>query len=110
MSLAAKPIAQLQCFKRTVCIVGATGTREVKEETGAKIIVGKSQPMTLATGIEHFKTMLESMRETIEDDPTTSMDEFPVIQQVLGRYDIFYKQLKPYGFKICENHWIIHKV
>ena len=42
--------------------------------------------MTLAKGVEHFKNMLQSMKDTIENDPTATMDDFPIIQQVLGRY------------------------
>ena len=83
MSLAAKPIEEMQCFKRTVCLVGATTS--LKEESDASIRVGKSEPMTLAKGVEHFKDMLESMKDTIIRNPGTNMEEFPIIQQILGR-------------------------
>ena len=85
MTLAAKSTEKLRCFQRTVCIVGAT---ILTTETQDKTILGKSRPMTLAKGIDQFRQMLELMRETIENDPSTSMEEFPVIQQVLGRYDV----------------------
>ena len=83
MTLAAKPIEEMQCFKRTVCLVGATSQQ--KEESDANIRVGKSEPMTLANGVEHFKEMLLSMKNTIIDNPSTNMNEFPTIQQILGR-------------------------
>jgi len=85
MSLAAKPIEELQCFKRTVCLVGATGSQ--KEETDTNIRVGKSEPMTLAKGVEHFKDMLQTMKDTITSNPSASMEEFPTIQQILGSYE-----------------------
>jgi len=85
MTLAAKPIEEMQCFKRTVCLVGATSQQ--KEESDANIRVGKSEPMTLANGVEHFKEMLLSMKTTIIDNPSTNMNEFPTIQQILGSYE-----------------------
>lgn len=83
MSLAAKPVEELQCFKRTVCLVGATSSQKV--DTDANIRVGKSEPMTLAKGVEHFKEMLLTMKNTITSNPSSNMDEFPTIQQILGR-------------------------
>jgi len=85
MSLAAKPIEEMQCFKRTVCLVGATTS--LKEESDSNIRVGKSEPMTLAKGVEHFKDMLESMKDTITRNPGTNMEEFPIIQQILGSHE-----------------------
>ena len=82
MSLSAKPSNEMQCFKRIVCIVGATGGSLQKVDNDAEIIVTKNQPITLAKGIEQFVNMLHSMTETIETD----MDEFPIIQQIIGRY------------------------
>ena len=82
MSLSAKPLDEMQCFKRIVCIVGATGGSLQKVDNDAEIVVTKNQPITLAKGIEQFVNMLQSMTETIETD----MDEFPIIQQIIGRY------------------------
>ena len=82
MSLSAKPLDEMQCFKRIVCIVGATGGSLQKVDNDAEIVVTKNQPITLAKGIEQFVNMLHSMTETIETD----MDEFPIIQQIIGRY------------------------
>ena len=86
MSLSAKPLDEMQCFKRIVCIVGATGGSLQKVDNDAEIIVTKNQPLTLAKGIEQFVNMLHSMTETIETD----MDEFPIIQQIIGRYIYIY--------------------
>ena len=72
----------MQCFKRIVCIVGATSGSLQKVDNDAEIVVTKNQPITLAKGIEQFVNMLHSMTETIETD----MDEFPIIQQIIGRY------------------------
>ena len=83
MSLAAKPIEEMQCFKRTVCLVGATSSQ--KEESDTNIRVGKSEPVTLAKGVEHFKDMLQSMKDTITRNSGASMEEFPIVQQILGR-------------------------
>ena len=94
MTLAAKSIEEMRCFQRSVCIVGATiPTKETTDETRTPM-VGKSRPITLAKGIEQFRKMLELMTDTIKGTPTTSMKDFPVIQQVLGRYEIFCKILK----------------
>ena len=86
MSLSAKPLNEMQCFKRIVCIVGATGGSLQKVDNDAEIVVTKNQPITLAKGIEQFVNMLHSMTETIETD----MDEFPIIQQIIGRYIYIY--------------------
>lgn len=86
MTLAAKSIEEMRCFQRSVCIVGATiPTKETTDETRTPM-VGKSRPITLAKGIEQFRKMLELMTDTIKGTPTTSMKDFPVIQQVLGSH------------------------
>jgi len=82
MSLSAKPLNEMQCFKRIVCIVGATGGSVEKVDDDAEIVVTKNQPITLAKGIEQFVNMLQSMTETIETD----MNEFPIIQQIIGSH------------------------
>ena len=84
VTLGAKPLEEMQCFKRTVCIVGATSTI-VQNEHNNGFVLEQNEPMTLAKGVEHFKDMLQSMRSTIESDPTSRLDDFPIIQQILGR-------------------------
>ena len=52
MTLAAKTKEDMRCFKKTVCIVGATSPLQKLQEESARGI----KPITLAHGVDQFRS------------------------------------------------------
>ena len=78
MSLSSRTAKELQCFKRTLCIVGAT------MENGQN---GRSlSPTTLAKGVDQFRQILELMVKDVAQSRQERTEDYPNIHQVLGRY------------------------
>ena len=82
MTLAAKTKEDMRCFKKTVCIVGATSPLQKLQEESARGI----KPITLAHGVDQFRQILQLMVDNIKKDPKHNIEDFPVIHQILGRY------------------------
>ena len=78
ISMASKTRKEMDCFKRTVCIVGATMDKQPRESVS---------PTTLAKGIDQFRKILELMVTEIQHSPDQRMEDYPNIHQVLGRFD-----------------------
>ena len=77
----------MRCFKKTVCIVGATAPlQKLQEETARNI-----KQITLAHGVDQFRQILQLMVDNIKKDPKHNINDFPVIHQILGRYIIIIK-------------------
>ena len=77
MSLASKTAQGLQCFKRTLCIVGATMDTAQNSRS--------LSPTTLAKGVDQFRHILELMVQDIAQSRQEREEDYPNIHQVLGR-------------------------
>ena len=85
MTLGAKSSEEMQCFKRAVCLVGATAPIQKLQEE-ARAAAGETKPViTLAKGVDQFRQILELMVQNINEDPNHNLDDFPIIHQILGR-------------------------
>ena len=102
MSLSSKSAKELHCFKRTLCIVGAT--MEGRLQNGRSAL----SPTTLAKGVDQFRQILELMVQDIAQNRQEREEDYPNIHQVLGRYHSTSKYLfvllkakrrLPYPFK-----------
>ena len=98
ISLAAKSKEEMQCFKKTVCVVGATMD---KKERRIKAVSG----VTLARGVHQFTKILELMISDIEQSSYHMAQDFPHIYQVLGRWVKEYLFRKKRLFEvICSSY------
>jgi len=80
ISLASKTAGELKCFKRTLCIVGATmQIQEAKEHRSFS-------PTTLAKGVDQFRQILEIMVDDIAKSEKERMEDYPVVHAVLGSH------------------------
>lgn len=85
ISLASKTTEEMQCFKRTMCVVGATMEYEAFTNNN-----NNKDSITLAKGVDQFREILELMVDDIKANkanyaPNTPEQTFPNIFQVLGR-------------------------
>ena len=81
MTLGAKSKQEMSCFRKTVCIVGATApVQKLQEEALTHI-----KQIALAQGVDQFRQILQLMVDNIKKDPNQDTKDFPVIHQILGR-------------------------
>lgn len=81
ISLASKSQEELRCFKRTLCIVGAT-MNNARENPESRTL----NPTTLAKGVDQFRQILEMMVEDISNNQQERMEDYPNVHQVLGSH------------------------
>merc|ERR1712088_12282 len=82
ISLASKSQEELRCFKRTLCIVGATMKNNSRENPESRTL----NPTTLAKGVDQFRQILEMMVEDISNNQQERMEDYPNVHQVLGSH------------------------